>query len=146
MTTSFTMEIPDRFAAKLEPLHPEGAQHAAAAALRLYLELGELGVKALQARAAHEGMGQAEVVLHLLAAPAVTMTPTSSGSSGSAHSNATNPKPRTKRVSNQDRDLRIAQDYFDGGTTYARLAAKYGLSAIRVTQIVAKARALRAAV
>jgi len=132
----FDMTIPAEVAAKLEPLHPEGAQHATAAALRLYLGLGKLGVDALQSRAKHEDMTPSELILHLLtlvvrgdaAAPATTMTP--------------RPQART-RADNQERDQRIAQEYFDGGTTYARLAAKHGLSAVRVTQIVTKARELQ---
>lgn len=137
MTIAFDMTIPEKFAARLEPLHPEGAQHAAAAALRLYLDLGELGVKALQARAEHEGMSEAHVILHLLANPApanpsaTTMTP---------HQ----PSPsRPRRQSNHARDQAIAEEYFAGGITYARLAAKHGLSTVRVTQIVTKAREMR---
>jgi hypothetical protein len=131
MTAAFDMTIPERFAQALSPLHPDGAQHAAAAALRLYLELGKLGVDALQSRAAHEGMTPAEVILNLLthvkgAAPATTMTP--------------RPKAWNKH-DNDVRDQRIAQEYFDGGITYARLAVKYDLSTIRVAQIIAKARA-----
>lgn len=147
--TAFDMTIPEKFAQALQPLHPDGAQHAAAAALRLYLDLGELGVKALQARATHEDMKPAELILHLLANPspayipnhtsttsATTMTPRAAGA----------PKPNRRAADNHARDLQIAEEYFEGGTTYARLAAKHGLSAIRVTQIVAKARALRSAV
>lgn len=138
MTQAFDMTIPEKFAQALHPLHPDGAQHAAAAALRLYLELGKLGVDALQSRAKHEGMTPAELVLHLLAnptgsAPATTMTPRGKTS----HS------ARSPRADNQDRDQRIAQEYFDGGITYARLAAKYGLSTVRVTQIVTKAREMQ---
>jgi len=52
--------------------------------------------------------------------------------------------PRAKAWNKHDndvRDQRIAQEYFDGGITYARLAVKYDLSTIRVAQIIAKARA-----
>lgn len=127
---AFDMTIPAEIAAKLEPLHPDGAQHATAAALRLYLGLGKLGIDALHSRAAHEGMTPAEVILNLLAnpTPVGTMTPRPQG------------RPR---VDNQDRDQRIAQEYFEGGVTYARLGAKYGLSTVRVTQIVTKARELQ---
>lgn len=133
MTHTFDMTIPADIAQKLEPLHPDGAQHATAAALRLYLGLGKLGVDALNARAKHEGMGPAELVLHLLAvvdAPAVP-------------AEVTTMTPRSRRMANHARDAQIADEYFAGGTTHARLAAKYGLSTIRVSQIVAKAKAVR---
>lgn len=130
MTIAFDMTIPADIAAKLEPLHPEGAQHAAAAALRLYLGLGKLGVDALNSRAKHEDMRASDLVLHLLATvdTPTTMTP--------------RPKART-RQDNDARDHAIAQEYFEGGTTHAQLAVKHGLSAIRVSQIVAKAKAMR---
>ena len=129
---AFDMTIPADIAQKLEPLHPDGAQHATAAALRLYLGLGKLGVDALHARAKHEDMSPAELVLHLLA---VVETPTASA--------ATTMTPRSRRLANHARDAQIADEYLAGGTTYPRLAAKYGLSTIRVSQIVAKAKALR---
>lgn len=128
---AFDMTIPADIAQKLEPMHPSGAQHATAAALRFYLGLGKLGVDALNARAKHEGMSPAELVLHLLA---VVETPTPE---------ATTMTPRSRRLSNHARDAQIAEEYFAGGTTHPRLAAKYGLSTIRVSQIVAKAKALR---
>ncbi len=132
---SFDMTIPADIAQKLEPLHPEGAQHATAAALRLYLGLGKLGVDALNARAKHEGMGPAELILHLLA---VVETP-----APNEDATPTTMTPRSRRLANHARDMQIAEDYFAGGTTHARLAAKYGLSTIRVSQIVAKAKAVR---
>lgn len=132
---AFDMTIPADIAQKLEPLHPEGAQHATAAALRLYLGLGKLGVDALHARAKHEDMSPADLVLHLLA---VVETPASAGT-------PTTMTPRSVRMANHARDAQIADEYFAGGTTHARLAAKYGLSTIRVSQIVAKAKALRGA-
>ena len=135
MTAAFDMTIPEKFAQALEPLHPDGAQHAAAAALRLYLGLGKLGVDALKSRAQHEGMGEAELLLHLLAAPA--------GDRGSATTMTPTRPPQPRKQSNQDRDHAIAQEYFAGGVTYARLAAKYGLSTVRVTQIVGRARELQ---
>lgn len=132
-TAAFDMTIPEKFAQALEPLHPEGAQHAAAAALRVYLGLGKLGVDALNTRAQHEDMTPSELILHLLANPtpttsATTMTPRPA------------PAPRKTRADNHARDAQIAQEYFDGGITYSRLAAKYGLSMVRITQIVARAR------
>lgn len=141
MTLAFDMTIPEKFAARLEPLHPEGAQHAAAAALRLYLDLGELGVKALQARAAHEGMSEAEVVLNLLANPAPAATPASTNLGATTMT----PRPSTtpRKQNNHARDQAIAEEYFAGGITYARLAAKHGLSTVRVTQIVTKAREMQ---
>lgn len=138
---AFDMTIPAEIAAKLEPLHPDGAQHATAAALRLYLGLGKLGIDALQTRAKHEDMTASELVLHLLANPAPTAAPTPVGTMTPLERT-----PRSQgrpRVDNQDRDQRIAQEYFDGGVTYARLGAKYGLSTVRVTQIVTKARELQ---
>ena len=132
---AFDMTIPAEIAAKLEPLHPDGAQHATAAALRLYLGLGKLGIDALQTRAKHEDMTASELVLHLLANPTPAAAPTPVGTM--------TPMGRTPRGGNQDRDQRIAQEYFDGGVTYARLGAKYGLSTVRVTQIVTKARELQ---
>ena len=133
MTIAFDMTIPERFAQALHPLHPDGAQHAAAAALRFYLDLGKLGVDALNSRATHEGMTPSELVLHLLAVVETPATPTTM---------TPRPKART-RQDNDARDHAIADEYLAGGTTYARLAVKYGLSAIRVTQIVAKAKAMR---
>ena len=132
---AFDMTIPAEIAAKLEPVHPDGAQHATAAALRLYLGLGKLGIDALQTRAKHEDMTASELVLHLLANPTPAAAPTPVGTM--------TPMGRTPRGGNQDRDQRIAQEYFDGGVTYARLGAKYGLSTVRVTQIVTKARELQ---
>lgn len=138
MTLAFDMTIPEKFAQALSPLHPQGPEHAAAAALRLYLDLGELGVKALQARARHEGMSEADVIMHLLANPVTaTSTPTATPS-------ATTMTPRAavrQRHETQARDLQIAQEYFEGGITYARLAAKHGLSTVRIAQIIAHARA-----
>ena len=137
MTAAFDMTIPERFAQALHPLHPDGAQHAAAAALRLYLDLGKLGVAALTSRATHEGMTPSELVLHLLAvveAPAAA-TPTGTMT----------PRPtRAAKDRHAERDQRIAQEYFEGGITYARLAVKHDLSTIRIAQIIAKARALHA--
>lgn len=132
MTAAFDMTIPERFAQALHPLHPDGAQHAAAAALRLYLDLGKLGVDALNSRAAHEGMAPSELVLHLLANP----TP-------SAPTTMTPRPPHAAKDRHAERDRRIAQEYFEGGITYARLAVKHDLSTIRVAQIIAKARALQ---
>lgn len=139
---AFDMTIPEKFAQALQPLHPDGAQHAAAAALRLYLELGKLGVDALHARATHEDMSQAELILHLLA---VVETPNlSTGTTMTPSGEAPRSKhPQKSRADNQDRDHRIAQEYFEGGITYSRLAAKYGLSTVRVTQIVSRAREMQ---
>ena len=134
MTAAFDMTIPEKFAQALEPLHPDGAQHAAAAALRVYLGLGKLGVDALNARAQHEDMTASELILHLLANPAPTTHPATT---------MTPLVPPPRKQSNQDRDHAIAQEYFAGGVTYARLAAKYGLSTVRVTQIVGRARELQ---
>lgn len=140
MSLAFDMSIPEKFAQALHHLHPDGAQHAAAAALRLYLDLGELGVKALQARAKYEGRGEADVILNLLANPPATTANTND----SATTMTSAPRrARTPRIDNQARDARIAQEYFDGGITYARLAAKHGLSTVRVTQIVTKAREMQ---
>ena len=136
MTAAFDMTIPERFAQALHPLHPDGAQHAAAAALRLYLDLGKLGVDALNSRAAHEGMTPSELVLHLLA---VVETP------ATAPTGTMTPRPtRAAKHQHAERDQRIAQEYFEGGITYARLAVKHDLSTIRIAQIIAKARALHA--
>lgn len=140
MTAAFDMTIPEKFAQALHPLHPDGAQHAAAAALRLYLELGKLGVDALNARASHEDMSPAEVILNLLANP----TPSAEGTTMTPPGEAQPAKyPQKSRADNQARDARIAQEYFEGGITYSRLAAKYGLSTVRVTQIVSRAREMQ---
>lgn len=136
MTAAFDMTIPERFAQALHPLHPDGAQHAAAAALRLYLDLGKLGVDALNSRAAHEGMTPSAVILHLLANPTPTEAPTPVGT-------MTPRPPHAAKDRHAERDQRIAQEYFEGGITYARLAVKHDLSTIRVAQIIAKARALQ---
>ena len=139
MTAAFDMTIPEKFAQALEPLHPDGAQHAAAAALRLYLGLGKLGLDALNSRAKHEDMTAPELILHLLANPAPTAAPAPL----SATTMTPTRPPQPRKQSNQDRDHAIAQEYFAGGVTYARLAAKYGLSTVRVTQIVGRARELQ---
>lgn len=136
MTAAFDMTIPEKFAQALEPLHPDGAQHAAAAALRLYLGLGKLGLDALNSRAKHEDMTASELILHLLANPAPTAAP--------ATLSATTMTPtRPPRHATQARDAQIAEEYFAGGTTYARLAAKHGLSTVRIAQIIARVRAQR---
>jgi hypothetical protein len=54
-------------------------------------------------------------------------------------------KAPKKRQSNEARDAQIAGEYFAGTVTYPVLAVKYGLSVVRIVQIVAKARAQRAA-
>jgi Mor family transcriptional regulator len=137
----FTMTVPERFAQRLQPLHPDGAEHAAAAALRLYLELGELGVKALQARAKHEGMNEAELIEHLLLSPNPDRGTITRGEVEGRRERER--APNYRQANNIERDRQIADEYFAGGTTYPKLAVKYGLSAIRITQIVTRARELR---
>lgn len=134
MTAAFDMTIPAEVAASLESLHPDGAQHATAAAVRLYLGLGKLGLDALHSRAKHEGMKPAELILHLLANP----TPTAAPTTPSATTMTPRPAPRH---ATQARDAQIAEEYFAGGVTYARLAAKHELSTVRIAQIIARARA-----
>jgi hypothetical protein len=128
----FTIDIPAHYAERLQPLHPDGAQHAAAAALRLYLDLGELGVDALRSRATHEKMKPGELVLHLLAGFEVR------GTEGTIITPAGKPK---RGVANPARDAEIYATYKAGGTTYAKIAAQYNLSTIRVAQILAAGRA-----
>ncbi len=55
------------------------------------------------------------------------------------------PAPTTKRPNPSliERDAAIVREYAAGGTTHALLAVKYGLSAIRITQILTKDRAQR---
>jgi hypothetical protein len=140
----FTIDIPAHYAERLQPLHPDGAQHAAAAALRLYLDLGELGVDALHTRAVHEKMKPGELVLHLLAGFEVRGADTHAGtitSGGSGNSQATQPSKIRRGVANPVRDAEIYAAYKAGGTTYAKLAAKYELSTIRIAQILAAGRA-----
>lgn len=133
----FTIDIPAHYAERLQPLHPDGAQHAAAAALRLYLDLGELGVDALRTRATHEKMKPGELILHLLAGFEVKGTATTGGTIIAAGAG------KTKRgVANPARDAEIYATYKAGGTTYAKIAAQYGLSTIRVAQILAAGRAM----
>lgn len=126
---SIDLTIPAEYAAKLHPLHPNGAESAAVAALRLYLDLGEDGIAALSAAAKAAGVKPAEHIKTLLqpapATPATTITP------------APRPAPRK---SNAARDAAIVAEYRTGTTTYAKLAAKHNLSTIRVTQIITAAR------
>lgn len=129
MTAAFDLNIPAEYAAQLEPLHPSGERRAAVAALRLYLDLGKEGVDALQDKAAQLGLSTADTIKALLAQPEpTTITPTK--------------RPNYRHSNNAARDKAIAEEYFTGTTTYPRLAAKYKLSTIRITQIVSRARAL----
>lgn len=127
--------IPSPYAVQLQALHPDGAERAAVAALRFYLDLGKETLDELLLRATAQGTKPSEVVKALLrpaeASPATTITPP-------------NPNPTRRRTSNAERDKLIAAEYMAGGITYARLAAKHGLSVVRVTQIVANARAKQA--
>ena len=132
-----TLIIPSAYATQLDPFHPDGAERAAVAALRLYLDLGVDGVEALADRAKEMNLKPAELIREMLAAP-----PTANPSATTITPGRAQPKPRK---SNAARDQAIADEYLAGGVTYPRLAAKYGLSIIRVTQIVANIRAQRAA-
>ena len=134
---AITLDIPAKFASLLQPLHPEGAHHAAAAALRLYIDLGELGVKSLLARAEHENLTPAELIEHLLVQPIVN--------TDTAPATITPPKllkrnhPSSLEVA--ERNAAIYAEYKAGGITQAKLADKYGLSMVRVAQILAAERA-----
>jgi glutamate mutase epsilon subunit len=127
----YTLELPpsliDRFAV-MGYSDPLAGLHDAA---KLLLGLGPEAWATITKAAAIQGITPAKLLLTKLNEPTPAPTPAEL---------APTPAP-TCRADLSSRDAAIVQDYADGGITQAGLAAKYDLSVVRITQILAKHRA-----
>ena len=129
----YTLELPpsliDRFAV-MGYSDPLAGLHDAA---KLLLGLGPEAWATITTAAADHNTTPAKLLLAKLNAPAPEPTPAEP-----------QPVPQnlaTRRADRSSRDEAIVQDYKAGGITQAGLAAKYDLSVVRITQILAKHRA-----
>lgn len=123
----YALDLPDTLIAKFntlgyaDPL--EGLQDAA----KLLLGLGPEAWGTITAESAAKEISPAKYILQRLnEKPQQAVQPTAK-----------------RRQSNEARDNQIADEYLSGTVTYPKLAAKYGLSVVRIVQIVAKVRAVR---
>jgi hypothetical protein len=129
----YTLELPPsliaRFAAMGYPDPLVGLHDAA----KLLLGLGPEAWATITRTADAQSITPAKLLLAKLNAPAPEPTPADP-----------QPAPQnlaTRRADRSSRDAAIVQDYKAGGITQAGLAAKYDLSVVRITQILAKHRA-----
>lgn len=133
----YTLDLPpsliERFAAMGFPDPLDGLHHAA----KLFLNLGPAGWDTITAAADAAELAPSKFILAAVQTH-TNPTPTPEHSDSPESTPAIKPK---RRNSNEARDAQISSEYLAGGITYPKLAAKYGLSVVRVVQIVAKARA-----
>jgi hypothetical protein len=128
----YTLELPPsliaRFAAMGYPDPLVGLHDAA----KLLLGLGPEAWTTITRTADAQSITPAKLLLAKLNEPTPEPTP------------EPEPLPQnlaTRRARTAERDAAIVQDYTAGGITQAGLAAKYDLSVVRITQILAKHRA-----
>jgi len=127
----YTLELPPsliaRFAAMGYPDPLVGLHDAA----KLLLGLGPEAWATITRTAEAHNTTPAKLLLTKLNEPTPEPTPAEPAPQNLA----------TSRADRSSRDASIVQDYTAGGITQAGLAAKYDLSVVRITQILAKHRA-----
>ncbi len=120
----YTLDLPETLTAKLAALGYDDPLDGLLAATKLLVGIGPEAWATITAAAADQNTTPAKLLLSKYNAPVEQPTR----------------KAKTSKVNNAERDAQI-WELARTGSTHAKIAATYGLSVIRVSQIVALQRA-----